>query len=435
VDCGLFQGSKSADAKNRAPVRTTSRLDAVVITHGHLDHTGRLPLLAKLGYRGPVFATPATQEMTTLVLRDSARIQEQDTQRENKRRKRAGQPLLEPLYTAKETEAILGAFRAVPYLEPVPIAPGVKATFAEAGHMLGSASIQLMVEEDGREKKVVFSGDLGPISAPLLRQYEPFPAADMVFLEATYGDRDHRPFRDTVAEFMEIVKTAAALRGTILIPTFAVGRTQLLVVLLSWMFRKKKVEPFPIFLDSPMAIEATRVYSQHRELFDDQMLKYLQEKPLREDLKTLTSCVTRKQSKAIDQSPRPCLVMAGSGMCNAGRILHHLQQNVGKPETFVVLVGYQARGTVGRRLVDGATHVKILGEKVAVKATVRTLGGFSAHAGQTDLLGWVGTIAPSKPLMVLTHGEDPQRQALAQCIEKQYRLRTLLPMQGDTIEV
>ncbi|RPJ39099.1 MAG: MBL fold metallo-hydrolase, partial [Planctomycetaceae bacterium] len=300
---------------------------------------------------------------------------------------------------------------------------------------LGSASSQVTVEEDGREKKVVFSGDLGPISAPLLRQYEPFPAADMVFLESTYGDHDHRPFRDTVAEFMDIVKTAAAQRGTILIPTFAVGRAQLLVVLLSVMFRRKQVEPFPVFLDSPMAIEATRIYSRHRELFDDQMRQYLQERPLREDLKTLTPCVTPKQSKAIDQSARPCLVMAGSGMCNAGRILHHLQQNLWKPETFVLMVGYQARGTVGRRLVDGARHVKIHGEKIAVKATVRTLGGFSAHAGQTDLLGWVDTIASSRPLMVLTHGEDPQRQALAQCIRKQYRLKTLLPMQGDTIEV
>jgi metallo-beta-lactamase family protein len=435
VDCGLFQGSRSADAKNRLPVRTTSRLDAVVITHGHLDHTGRLPLLAKLGYRGPVFATPATHEMASLVLRDSARIQEQDTRRENKRRQRAGQPLLEPLYTAKDAEAILGAFQAAPYLEPVSIAPGMMATFAEAGHMLGSASIQLTVEEDGREKKVVFSGDLGPLSAPLLRQYEPFPAADMVFMESTYGDHDHRPFRDTVAEFMEIVKTAAAQRGTILIPTFAVGRAQLLVVLLSVMFRRKQVEPFPIFLDSPMAIEATRVYSRHRELFDDQMRRYLQEKPLREDLKTLTPCVTPKQSKAIDQSPRPCLVMAGSGMCNAGRILQHLKQDLWKPETFVLMVGYQAQGTVGRRLVDGAKQVKISGEKVVVKATVRTLGGFSAHAGQTDLLGWVDTIAPSRPMMVLTHGEDPQRRALAQRIQQQYRLKTLLPMQGDTIEL
>jgi metallo-beta-lactamase family protein len=435
VDCGLFQGGKRVEAKNRLSARTGASLDAVVITHGHLDHTGRLPVLAKLGYRGPVFATQATHEMTSLVLRDGARIQEQDTARQNKKRMRAGQPPIEPLYAPEDVDTILGAFQAVPYQEPVPIAPGMKARFAEAGHMLGSASIQLIVEEEGREKKVVFSGDIGPISASLLRRFEPFHTADMVFMESTYGNRDHRPFRSTVDEFVEIVKAAVTTQSKILIPTFAVGRAQLLVTLLSLMFRKQKVKPFPIFLDSPMAIEATRIYSRHPELFDDEMRKYIREKPLREDLKTLTACATAEQSKAINQCPGPCLVMAGAGMCNAGRILHHLKQNLWKPETFVLMVGYQAHGTVGRLLVDGATHVNIFGEKIAVKATVRTLGGFSAHAGQTDLLGWVDTVAPSRPLMVLTHGEDPQRRSLAQCIKKQYRLKILLPMQGDTFEV
>jgi metallo-beta-lactamase family protein len=317
----------------------------------------------------------------------------------------------------------------------VSVAPGIQARFAEAGHMLGSASVQLIIDEDGREKKIVFSGDLGPKSVPILRKFEPFHAADMVFLESTYGDHDHRPFRQTVQEFVEIIKKAVDTKGKILIPTFAVGRAQLLIVLLSWMVRKKHIKPFPIFLDSPMAIEATELYTKHYELFDEELLKLIHEKPLREDLKTLTACVTADQSKAINDCHGTCLVMAGAGMCTAGRILHHFKENLWKPETFVLMVGYQARGSLGRLLIDGAEQVSIFGEKIAVRATVRTLGGFSAHAGQTDLLGWVDAVAPSKPTMVIIHGEDNQRQVLSQSIRKQYRLKTILPMQGDIIEV
>lgn len=435
VDCGLFQGGKRAEARNRPPVKVQSKLDAVVITHGHLDHTGRLPLLAKLGYKGPVFATEATHEMASLILRDAARIQQQDCERQNRKRMREGELPREPLFKSADVEAILRTFKAIPYQKPVSIAPGVQVCFAEAGHMLGSASVQLIVDEDGRQKKVVFSGDLGPQSVPLLRKFEPFHTADIVFLESTYGNRDHRPFRDTVDEFFEIVKTAVANRGKILIPTFAIGRAQLLIALLSVMFRRKKVKPFPIFLDSPMAIEATSLYTRHFELFDDEMLKYIKEKPLREDLKTLTACVTAAQSKRINQCPGPCLVMAGAGMCTAGRIMHHLKENLWKPETSVVMVGYQAQGSLGRALVDGTKQVNIFGDKVAVNANVYTMGGFSAHAGQTDLLAWVDAVAANKPLMVLTHGEAIQRQALAQCIKRQYKLKTILPGQGDIIEV
>jgi metallo-beta-lactamase family protein len=434
VDCGLFQGGKKSEALNRPPTGAKQRLDAVLLTHGHLDHTGRLPLLARRGHQVPVFATPATTEMTALILRDSARIQAGDTERRNRKRARAGEPPLEPLYTTEHAEEVIQWLQPVPYQQPVTVAPGIQAIWAESGHMLGSASIQLIAEEDGRQKRIVFSGDLGPKGALILRDFEPFKQADLVFLESTYGDHDHRPFTQTVEEFVEIVKDTVAKRGKILVPTFAIGRAQLLTGLLAWMFRKQKVKPFPIFLDSPMAIEATNIYTRHRELFDDQMMKFIENRPLRADLKTMTLSVTAQDSMKINDQPGPCLIMAGAGMCNAGRIVHHLKANLWKPDTHVLIVGYQSHESLGRRLVDGAKLVSIHGEKVAVKASIHTLGGFSAHAGRTDLLTWFSAIAPSKPRVILTHGENEQRGALAKKIQQRFRLPSRLPAMGETVE-
>jgi metallo-beta-lactamase family protein len=435
VDCGLFQGGKKSEALNRPPTGPKQKLDSVLLTHGHLDHTGRLPLLAKRGHVAPIFATPATIEMSALILRDSARIQAGDVERRNRKHRRAGEPLEEPLYTSEHAETVIQRMKPVPYQQPVPVAPGIRATWAESGHMLGSASIQLSVEEDGRRKCVVFSGDLGPRGALILRDFEPFHHADMVFLESTYGDHDHRPFTETVEEFVRVVKETVERRGKILVPTFAVGRAQLLTGLLAWMFRKKKVRPFPIFLDSPMAIEATSIYARHRELFDDAMTKFIAEKPLRADLKTMKMSVTAEDSMKINEQVGPCLIMAGAGMCNAGRILHHLKQNLWKPDTHVLIVGYQSRESLGRRLVEGAKIVSIHGEKVMVKAKVHTLGGFSAHAGQTDLLTWFSAIAPCRPRVVLTHGEDGPRTALAKKIQQRFSLPCRLPAMGETIEL
>lgn len=436
VDCGLFQGGRRAEDLNRPSAGIPrSGLDAVLLTHGHLDHTGRLPLLAQYGFKGPVHATEATIEMATLILRDSAKLHLQEAERENRKRQRAGEEPVDPLYTPENAETIIGRFRGVPYHKPVSIAPGIEATWAEAGHMLGSGSIQLQVTEGDVVRKIVFSGDLGPLGAPILRDFEPFHQADLVFLESTYGDRDHRPFRDTVEEFVGVVQEAVKAGGKILVPTFAVGRAQLLCVLLGWMFRTGKVKPFPVFLDSPMAIEASKIYGRHPELFDEEMSLFLKERPLEEDLRTLRSTVTAEESKAINDVEGPCLVMAGSGMCNAGRILHHLKRGLWDRRTRVMIVGFQSNGSLGRRLLDREPFVSIHGDKVAVRAEIHSLGGFSAHAGQTDLLSWFAPLAGSRPRVVLTHGEDRQRAALAAKLKERHGLDAVLPGLGDVIEI
>jgi len=434
VDCGLFQGGKKSEALNRPPTTPNRKLESVLLTHGHLDHTGRLPLLAKMGYAGRVLGTPATLDMTRLILRDSARLQMSDCERQNRRRKRAGQPPIAPLYTTDEVDSIISQLQPVRYLKPVDVAPGIQAIWAESGHMVGSASIQLLINEGGRTKRIVFSGDLGPRSAPMLREFEPFRHADLVFLESTYGGRDHRSFKDTVTEFERIVTEAMRHGGKMLVPAFAIGRAQLITLLIGRMFRAGKIRPFPIFLDSPMAIEATNIYVKHLDLFDNEMKAFIRDRPLREDLKTMRPTATADESRAINDAEGACLVIAGAGMCNGGRILHHLKANLWKPETQVLIVGYQGHGSLGRRLVDGEKEVSIFGERIAVEAKIHTLGGFSAHAGQTDLMHWFSIVAPSKPRVVLTHGEDDQRTALARLIQQRHRLPSKLPKMNETIE-
>ena len=438
VDFGLFQGMSHADDKNRVPITDDfAGITAVLLTHAHLDHSGRLPLLIQGGYSGPVYCTPATIEMTNLILRDAAKIQESDLERMNRKRERKGKEPLTPLYKLAEVEALMSLAKPVPYKQPVPVAPGITAQWVEAGHMLGSTSIQLTVEEAGRKKVVVFSGDLGQRNAPILKDYEPLTKADLVFLESTYGNRNHQTFEDTVRQFIEIVNTAVQQRGKILVPTFAVGRAQLLCTLLAWMFRRKKVPAFPVYLDSPMAIEATNIYTKHPELWDEEMRNFVAEHSIRADLERAggRASVTADDSKKLNDEPGPCLILAGAGMCNAGRILHHLRANLAKPETHVMIVGFQGVGTLGRALVDGAKEVNIFGEAVAVKAKVHTLGGFSAHAGQDDLLTWFKSLAPCKPRVVLTHGEDGPRQELAKCIQRDFGLKCQLPGLTDVVDI
>jgi metallo-beta-lactamase family protein len=438
VDFGMFQGNKESEGRNRLPWGPGSRpLDAVVVTHAHLDHTGRLPLLAQQDFEGPIFATPATLDMTRLILKDSAKVQAAEVARQNRKRELVGKSPLSPLYTNEDVERVAGCFRPAPYDTPLKVVPGLQATFVEAGHMLGSASVKLTAQEGGRSRSVVLSGDLGPKGAPILRDFTPFHAADAVYVEATYGDRDHKPFADTVAEFTSIVDEVVSRGGKMLVPTFAVGRAQVLLGLLAFLFRSGRVRPFPVYLDSPMAIEATKIYANHRELFDEETLAFTAEHTIREDLEKAHSreTVTAEESKALNDVPGPCMILAGAGMCNAGRILHHLRHNLDRPETAVLIVGYQGAGTLGRQLVEGKRSVSIFGERIEVKASVHTLGGFSAHAGQSDLLGWLEAMVPSKPRVVVSHGENPGRNALASKIRERFALDPQLAETRVTIEI
>lgn len=434
VDAGMFQGGRKSEAKNRLPSGVNlSKLDAVLLTHAHLDHTGRVPLLVKHNFRGPIFATAPTLELAELVLQDSARLQMQEAKRSH-HRQGSSKPV-PPLYSPEHVTLLRKMARAVQFHEQVRVADGITARWIEAGHMLGSASIELTIEEERRSRLLVFSGDLGPADRPIVRDFETPKRADLVFLESTYGNRDHRPYSETVAQFEDLVKRAAEQRGRILVPTFAIGRAQQILYHLASMFYRRVVAPFHVYLDSPMAIEASNAMMKYPDLFDEEMVEERLRGVLPLDKKWFHPSVTPSDSQSLNQAVGPCLILAGAGMCNGGRILHHFCHGLPQENTHVLIVGYQGNGSLGRRLVDGAKKVSIYGEKIDVRAHVCTLGGFSAHAGQKDLIKWFSAIAPSRPQVIITHGEDTARQSLAAAIEQQFGLIPQLPQQGQLLDL
>jgi metallo-beta-lactamase family protein len=436
IDCGLFQGAQKLENFNRLPTRArVQQLHAVVLTHAHLDHTGRLPLLTRFDYRGPIYATPGTISLTQLILRDAAYLQQEDVRRQNRRRALAGQPPLEPLYTGREVDRLQPLFKRMRYDHPTVVAPGIIVRAVEAGHVLGSASLEVKVEEGGRTKVVVFSGDLGPRGAPLHRDPVPFKHADLVFMESTYGDKDHPSLADTAIAAREAIKATVEQGGRVLVPVFAVGRTQLLLLLLAGAFKRRTLRPFPVFLDSPMAIRATEIYRSHAELFDDEAAAMRRSGDLATHLRTVKVCQKAVESFALASKPGPFMVMAGAGMCTGGRIMHHLQNHLPDPTTLVLMVGYQSRGSVGRALLDGATTVRIAGQRVPVRAQTHLFGGLSGHAGQADLANWFASLAPARPRVVLTHGEDGPRGALGALIKNRFGLDSEMPTYLATIEV
>jgi metallo-beta-lactamase family protein len=435
VDCGLFQGAQKVENLNRLPTTSAmQQLHAVVLTHAHLDHTGRLPLLTRFGYKQPIYGTPATIALAGLILKDAAYLQAEDARRQNRRRLEAGKPPIEPLYTQKEVDRLHPLYRRLRYDHPTTVAPGISVRAVEAGHILGSASLELTIEDGGRKKVIVFSGDIGPRGAPLHRDPVPFKHADLVFMESTYGDKEHPSLAETAVAAREAVKEAVERGGRVLVPVFAIGRSQLLLYMLAGAFKRKTLQPFPIFLDSPMAIRATDIYRSHDELFDTEAIAMRQSGELSANLRTVKVCQKAVESYALANKPGPWMVLAGAGMCTGGRILHHLQNHLPDPTTLVLMVGYQSRGSVGRALADGAKEVRIAGRTVPVRAKTHLFGGLSGHAGQSDLLNWIGSLVSSRPRVILTHGEDGPRGALRSRIRERFGLSAEMCAYRETIE-
>jgi len=417
LDCGLIQGGEAPLERNRAPFPfDAAQVDAVVLSHAHIDHCGRLPLLTKRGFRGPVYASPACRDLVRILLADSANMQERDTERENRRRRRDGDKrMVEPLYTLDDALGVMQQFRAVGYGQPVEVLPGVELTFRDAGHILGSTSVWLVLREGSVERRIVFSGDVGQYDTPILRDPEPGPAADLVLMESTYGDRLHRDRAATLEELGGILREARRDGGNVLIPAFAVGRSQELLYELATHYDAWRLGDWQVFLDSPMAIEASTVYWRHAELFDEEAQQWharLRSLPLLPNLKL---CRTAEESMAINRISHGAIVIAGSGMCTGGRIVHHLKHNLSRPECDVVFSGFQAQGTLGRAIVERRDYVRIHGSPVKVEARVHTLGGFSAHGDRQDLLRWYGAI-PGRPPVWLVHGESGAAQALCDAL-------------------
>jgi metallo-beta-lactamase family protein len=435
VDLGMHQGEREAEEHNRRlPPHALGKLDAVVLTHAHLDHCGRLPLLFQNGYRGKIYCTAATANITEIILRDSARLQAEDYER-SQRHGNNRQGRLRPLYSEQDVERTLTHLTQIDYSQAVPIADGFAIELFDAGHILGAASVRMSVTDGTNTKFIVFSGDVGPVGAPIVRDPVTPPDADAVLLESTYGDHDHRSLEATRDEFLSILQDACAARSKVIIPAFALGRAQDLIYHLGDFIRTRKLQPLDVFIDSPMATSISGLYAHYVDLYDEHAADLVRKriKPL--GFPGLTYTQTVEESKSLNDKKGPMVVIAASGMCTGGRILHHLRHNLPEREAHVVIVGYQGRGTLGRRLVDGAKYVSIFGSDVPVRAKVHTLGGFSAHAGQSGLLNWAASFQQRKPRLFLTHGEDVPRQKLRDQLQSRFGFAPELPYYGDEAEL
>jgi metallo-beta-lactamase family protein len=431
LDCGLIQGGKKDEARNADPFPfNASDIDAVVLSHAHLDHCGRLPLLVKRGFRGPVFAQEASCELVAILLADAAHLQQRDAEyRSRKTGKR-----IKPLYTVKEGERVIRQMRGVKYRQVFDVVKGVKVRFLDAGHILGSCAVEVYAEEGDVERKIVFSGDLGQYDTPILRDPDPIDRADVVLMESTYGGRRHRDREQTVAEFGEILTSARSRKGNILIPAFSIGRSQEIMYQLGKHYEEWGLSRFRIFLDSPMAIEASKVYWENTQLYDEEATRLRLESGGMPLLPNLTLSRSPDDSMAINRIRSGAIVIAGSGMCNGGRIIHHLKHNLDREETQVLITGYQAFGSLGRRLVNREETVRIHGRTIPVRASIHTVGGLSAHGDQDDLARWYENMK-NRPPVYLVHGEVEAQEDFRKYLGKRCGAEVHLPKPGDILDL
>jgi metallo-beta-lactamase family protein len=430
VDCGLYQ-ERQYESRNWEPFDVpASSIDAVLLTHAHLDHCGLLPKLAKEGFKGPIYCTAATAEIARLVLLDSAKLQEEDAAFKRKRHEREGRkgrfPEV-PLYDTDDVEACDPLWRPVEYKEMVKIGPDVEASFHEAGHVLGSSVIHVSAEQNGEVRSVLFSGDVGRIDRPIVRDPERLGDGDYVLVESTYGDRVHDIHEDIKTKIAQTINGAKAAGGNVVVPSFALERSQDVMYYINQLLLEKAIPHLRVFLDSPMARSITKVFRKHVELFDEETREFIRNGQSPFEFPGLTLIETTEESKSINHLHGTNVVIAGSGMCTGGRIKHHLVNNIGRRQSTIMFVGYQAAGTLGRLIVDGQKEVRILGQTYPVRAKVVQIEGFSAHADREELLRWLGTLQKPPRCLFVVHGEAASAQSFAAYVREKTGWKVLVP--------
>jgi metallo-beta-lactamase family protein len=433
VDCGMQQGGHADDA-NRVPFRFNPvEIDYLFLTHAHIDHSGLAPRLVKDGFKGRIVTTTATADLVEIMLYDSAHIQQKDAEWLTKKSFRKGEDqVYEPLYTQDDVKAMLPFVDRKRYGEVGHVGNGLKYMFVDAGHILGSGSLDLWYQGSAVERKIVFSGDVGKKGNPIINDPTYTATADYVVVESTYGNRLHKGMKESVEELVEAIKLTFERGGNVLMPAFAIGRTQDLLYILNGLVRERRLSPVEVYVDSPLAQEATNVYLSHREYFDKEAKSLFQTRKGLALKLHFTQSV--EESQAINRIKSGVIIMAGSGMCEGGRMAHHLKHNLWRPECSIVFAGFQAKGTLGRKIVDGMERVRVLGEDVAVRAKVYTIGGFSAHADQKELLEWLGSFS-SKPEVFIVHGEENVALEFEGVVKKRLGFVTHVPHKGDGFDI